>query len=503
MAKRVPNIPMRVRYANKLQIKKINFLFLLLLGLLCVNCSKYDKDAKLSEQSAQIFPQYYELTLPPNIAPLNFIIQEKGSKFRVEISGTQGKKIVIHQNSSTVQISIKAWHRLLKANAGNTVSVDIWSYHNEVWTKFKTISHHIATEEIDPYMVYRLVNAVYLNWRDMGIYQRNLTNFEETPLIKNKSIDHGCVNCHSFAQNDPSKMMIHFRILNSGTAIWNDGVLKKVNTKTTHTPSAGIYPAWHPMGKYIAFSVGSIKPHLTTRTEKIVDVSDGFSDLVIYDVEKNEMQNIPQLSSERRENMPTWSPDGKTLYFISAPEAEEGDLEARMHSQYDLMRITFDSERNVWGEVELVLSAAETGKSISMPRVSPNGKYLICSMSDFGYFTIYHKGSDLHLLDLETKEYHKLGLNSENSESHSCWSSNGHWLVFSSKSIDGVYTRPHLAYIDEKGMSGTPFVLPQKDPAHYNHLLSNYNRPELITGKVHLSENEMRDMVYTKAEDVK
>jgi len=329
----------------------------------------------------------------------------------------------------------------------------------------------------------------------MGIYQRNLTNFKEIPVIENVSTDHGCINCHSFAGRDPSRMMIHFRLRHAGTLIWNDDSLSVINTKDPSMISGGVYPSWHPDGKHIAFSVAKLNPHLTTRSGKVVDVSDKASDLMIYDLVNRRVLTAPQVSTARRENMPVWSADGKTLYFISAPEFIPGNLESRLHAKYDLMRIAFDTQSNVWGEPEMVLSSEVTGKSISMPSVSPDGKFMVCAMTDYGYFTIFHKNSDLYLVNLETKEFRKMDINSSSAESYSTWSSNGRWLVFSSKRSDGVFTIPHIAYIDSSGNTGEPFALPQKDPEIYLRLLANFNRPELITGKIELTPRRIRDVV--------
>ena len=293
-------------------------------------------------------------------------------------------------------------------------------------------------------------------------------------------------------------MLIHFRIRNPGTLIWNRGKLMKVNTNTPETMSAGIYPSWHPDGNHIAFSTGKISPHLTTRLNKVVDVADRASDLVVYDVKDNTVTTSPEVSTAQRENMPAWSADGKYLYFICAPEAVRGDEESLLHSRYSLKRIAYDTERDSWGEAEMVLSADSTGMSISHPSVSPNGKYLVCTMSDYGYFTIFHKKSDLYSVNLETNEYRKLALNSEYAESHPSWSSNGRWLVFSSKRMDGVLSRPHIAYFDENGNTRTPFVLPQKDPSMYDRLIANYNLPRLVRGKIDLDPIMIRDAVYTE-----
>jgi hypothetical protein len=470
-------------------------LLLLLAGILLTACGGRIESAVDTDTQAAIFPEYYDLTLPPNIAPLNFVIKEPGSRFRVEIGAGDSEPIVIRQRSSTVKIPLADWQEMLSGNAGETLRVDIWSNRGGVWNKYSTIEHHIAKEPIDPYLAYRLVFAVYLKWSKMGIYQRNLTNFDEDPVIENSSTGFGCMNCHSFANNDPSKMMMHFRILHPGTLIWSDGELSKVDTKIPSTLSAGIYPAWHPDGKFIAFSTGQISPHLTTRPGKVVDVADRVSDLMIYDIENNRVLTSPVVSTKRRENMPQWAPDGRTLYYLSAPEAIPGDEESLLHSRYSLMRVRYSTNLNTWGEPEMVLNADSTGKSISMPAISPDGKSMVCSMSDYGYFTIFHKESDLYHIDLETKEYRKLALNSSSAESFSSWSSNGRWLVFSSKRMDDVFSRPHIAYIDKNGVAHKPFVLPQKNPEMYDRLLANYNLPKMIKGKIEVSPEEIQALV--------
>lgn len=470
--------------------------------MLMTSCSGSREESIDTGTRADIFPEYYDLTLPPNIAPLNFVINEAGSRFRVEIGTGHGKPIKIGQRSPTIRIPLREWQVLLEENKARNIYLEISVYSEGVWKKYRRIEHQIATDPIDPYLAYRLVHAVYLKWRDMGIYQRELSTFKESPVIENSSTGHGCMNCHSFANNDPSKMLIHFRILHPGTLIWSGGELKKIDTSTPSTLSAGIYPAWHPGGKFIAFSTGKISPHLTSRRNKVVDVADRESDLMIYDLEKNTVLTSPAISTSRRENMPVWSPDGRTLYYLSAPEAIAGNDKSLLHSHYSLMRIAYSTKLNTWGEAELVLDADSTGMSISMPAISPDGKYMVCSMSDYGYFTIFHRQSDLYLIDLETKAFRKLALNSSHAESFSSWSSNGRWLVFSSKRMDEVFSRTFIAYIDEDGNTHEPFVLPQKDPTIYDRLLANFNLPQLVTGKIELSPEEIRNKVLEDAEMV-
>ena len=85
-------------------------------------------------------------------------------------------------------------------------------------------------------------------------------------------------------------------------------------------------------------------------------------------------------------------------------------------------------------------------------------------------------------------------LNSKDVDSYHSWSSNGRWIVFSSKRIDGKYTRLYFAHVDKDGRFTRPFMLPQKDPEQNGALLYAYNIPEFIKGKVHLDKDEVAKM---------
>ncbi len=155
--------------------------------------------------------------------------------------------------------------------------------------------------------------------------------------------------------------------------------------------------------------------------------------------------------------------------------------------KYDLWRIPYDIETGQWGTAEAFLSAQETGLSIQLPRFSPNGRFLLFCMCRYGCFPIYQPSSDLYIMDMATRQYRKLAINSEYSESWHSWSSNSRWIAFSSKRPGGLFTRTYLSYVDETGAAHKPFVVPQRDPAHYDSLLETYSVPELVNGPVDAS----------------
>ena len=88
--------------------------------------------------------------------------------------------------------------------------------------------------------------------------------------------------------------------------------------------------------------------------------------------------------------------------------------------------------------------------------------------------------------------------NSEESESYHSWSSNSHWIVYGSRRMDGLYTRPFIAYINDKGEAEKAFVVPQKDVDFYEYNMKSYNVPEFITGKVNITGNDIASVAKTE-----
>jgi hypothetical protein len=152
--------------------------------------------------------------------------------------------------------------------------------------------------------------------------------------------------------------------------------------------------------------------------------------------------------------------------------------------KYDLMRVSYDVETDAWGPAETVLSASQAGLSILLPRVSPDGRFLLFCMSQYGCFPVYQPTSDLYMMDLSTGKYRKTTANSEYAESWHSWSSNSRWVVFSSKRQGGLFTRLFVSYVDASGETHKPFVLPQRHPSFYESCCRIYSVPELITDSV-------------------
>jgi Tol biopolymer transport system component len=263
--------------------------------------------------------------------------------------------------------------------------------------------------------------------------------------------------------------------------------------------SSFVYPSWHPNGKLIAYSVNKIEQMFHSGNGSI-NVYDKASDLVVYDVEKNIVTTSPLVSTKWRENVPSWSPKGDYLYYISAPAYVPNGPDSI--NRYSLLRIPFNVTNNSWGKPDTLIKAYETGRSVTYPEVSPDGKFLVFNMSDQGYFTVFNESCDLYIMDPVTLKYSKLPVNSNRADSFHSWSSNSRWLMFVSKRLDGLYSQVYFTYIDSNGKASKPFILPQKDPDFYTTYTLNYNRPVFVKGEVKISANTLSQAAFEKAIDV-
>lgn len=483
-------------------MSNLNSILLGVFILLLASCSQSinESNCKKINDTPKIFPDYNGATIPCNIAPLNFSIAEDGVNFQVKINSTTQKPIIVNSAKGIIDIPQNKWKKILLENKGSDIKIDVFIQDKtKKWSKYEPLVLHVSSDEIDSHLAYRIINVGYVLWEKLGLYQRDLTTFKETPIMLNRNTNGNCMNCHSFNKNNPETMMFHMRGEFGGTIIVKDGEIKKVDTKTPHTVAAGTYPSWHPDGKHIAFSVDMVYQWFHG-VEKRNEVYDMASDLVIYNVETNTLTTSPKVSTKNRETLPCWSPDGKYIYYVSTQPLS--DTITWDNVTYDLLRISYNTQTNQWGNVDTVLTAKELGGSISFPKISPNGKWLMFTKASHGYFTIYNSTSDLYLLNLETKKYAPFSFNSEDVDSYHSWSSNSKWIVFSSKRIDGLCTRPFFTHIDEYGVTSKPFVMPQKDPLFYRSFKDNYNVPELITGAVNVSKPNLLKVARNKANNV-
>jgi len=460
--------------------------------LLLTACSVKEEQAERLSLPAPIWPDYTDVTLPNNLAPIRFAIADScGLSHLQAIFETDVEKQIVKADDGEIAISPKHWKQLL--DNGAEIRVRIQGQKEGKWVEYNPFALHISSDSVDPYIAYRLIEPGYEVWGEMGIYQRCLESYEEKAILTNKQTDGGCMNCHTFNQHNPEQLLLHLRQTCGGTYVVKEGKTEKLNTKTPETISPLVYPYWHPEGRYVAFSTNETKQVFHSSHPNRIEVYDKRSDVVIYDTERHEIFSCPQLKSPKAfETFPTFSADGKRLYFCTADSVNMSTTYDSVH--YSLCSIAFDAKTGSFGEeVDTLYNARREGGSISFPRLSPDGRWLMYTKHAFGNFSIWHKEADLWMIDLESPERLHRGLseiNSDDVESYHSWSSNGRWIVFSSRRIDGLYTRLYLSHLNDDGTFSKPVLLPQEDVHYYDRLMKSYNVPDFIQGEILLKDIE-------------
>ena len=341
---------------------------------------------------------------------------------------------------------------------------------------------------INSCLVYRLLKPLYNSYVNIGIYQRDLESFSERAVLENRQTKGGCLNCHTFLNHRPDTFALHTR--GSGTS---NPMLLVLSNEVARVDKTLGYLSWHPSGRMLAFSANKFSLFYHTRGETR-DVFDARSNLGVYRIDSNTVVVPPALAlPDRNETWPCWSPDGRYLYYCSAPLLP---IEKFREVRYDLMRIGYDINQDRWGEPEVLLAAKDSGGSAAQPKVSPDNRRVLFCLAKYGSFPIYQPNSDLFVLDLGTRQCERLSINSDQADSWHCWSANGRWIVFSSKRLDGLFARPFFSYADHHGHFSKPFVLPQEDPSFYESYLKTFNVPELVLGPIQVKESALAQALF-------
>ena len=462
-------------------LKRYLLAALTVINLALVSCSQ---ETVLREDLPQIFPDYIGVTVPAGIAPLNFDLPDEYSKVFARVSDTHGNTITARGRYAG--FNVKKWHRLTEDNIGQTLSVTVAGYKDGRWEQFRTFLIYVSEFPLNDYgLTYRKFAPGYETYSKIGIYQRNIHNFDEEPILEGTLLPGQCMGCHTANATDPDQFLFHLRGVHGATVVQRDGERKWLETKTDSTISRAAYSYWHPSGEYIAHSNNHIRQLFWTgNNERYIEVYDGASDVVVHNVKEDYLIRSPYLKTEDFETYPVFSRDGKTLYFCSAPKVEVPAQAEDLH--YNLCAISFDKDTETFGEkVDTLIKASDMGGSVTFPRPSYDGRWILYSYADFGCFPINHKESDLWLMDLQDGSTHPLEkANSSYCESFHNWSSDSHWILFASRRGDSLYSCVYLAEIDENGNASKAFLLPQKDPAFYRKTLFTFNVPDFTKDKV-------------------
>lgn len=432
-----------------------------------------------------IYPDYCDVTIPENIAPLNFLLRADCEAIEVKAG-----ELTLNASGNEVVFDIDDWKTLMQQSADKEIEVTITALINGTWKQYKSFKWQVVSDKVDPYLTYRLIEPDYEIWNHVQIQQRCVENFDVNALGHYDQLENRCMNCHTYANQDPKLSMMYVRGPGGGAILNRDGVLSKLNIP------GSVYFGFSPTGRYITYSTQKIIPAFHSLASKRLEVYDAASNVYVADMQEHRVISSPLLSDSLKfETFPTFSPDGKYIYYCSADTVSlPQDIK---NLQYSLVRIPFDESTGTIGtQVDTLFSE----RSVCHPRISPDGRFILYTIADYGTFPIWHPEADLQMMNLQTGAVDSLSIvNSQKSDTYHSWSSNSRWFVFASKRDDGLYGKPYFCYIDKDGKAHKPFCLPQEHPQFYDNNLKSFNAPELGKGKVPFDVDDVAKAIKEQA----
>ena len=198
-----------------------------LMGVWCLvmaACTTAPKNPTKVDKQPEIYPDYIGVTIPDGIAPLNFSsVDADVDCIDVVVKGSKGGEI--HTNGAYADFDIDDWHALTAQNKGGQLTLTVCTRKDGEWTQYKDFNMSISTYALDEWgLTYRRIAPGYEVFSHMGLYQRDLSTFDELAIIENTQVPGMCVNCHSAHQTNPDKFVFHVRGDHGATMFQIDGL---------------------------------------------------------------------------------------------------------------------------------------------------------------------------------------------------------------------------------------------------------------------------------------
>jgi len=222
----------------------IDMAFALLIMLTA--CTPVPHHVKQSREEAEIYPDYKDVTIPVNIAPMNFVVRGADA---VEVKAGD---LTIGSRGGHVEFGMREWRSLLEEN--DTIGVEVTALKNGQWIAYKRFYWYVVRDSIDSYLTYRLIEPGYSVWNRLQIKQRCVENFDEYALADYNLQSNRCMNCHTPGSQNPQLSMLYVRGNGGGAILNQNGRLRKLDIKTPDMVATSTYFQFAPSGRYIVFS---------------------------------------------------------------------------------------------------------------------------------------------------------------------------------------------------------------------------------------------------------
>lgn len=411
---------------------------------------KFDLPNALPDKDLQLSSIQNNAVIPNNF--LYPVVEWQGSEkdhdaFLVNVkSRSQELNVLLKKNGWQPEGS--DFEKFLK---DKEVWISIYRLYQEKTYRSSPVRLSISERPLKDRIAFRVVQPLFKPMLPNSI---KIFSFHQKPLSTLMEFEGTCVGCHDYS---------------SQSAFFNIKTAVGRRLATTKWQGQGFQPNLQdigefsfitisPDGQHAAFAInltGKLKLNQTSIEPFEYPYESG--DIGYYDAKRNSVVPLSGASDPNFvEDMPFFSPDGKYLLFSRYQYGVKDGM--RGIPSMDLYKVPFNGGSG--GKPIPITKASANNMYQYFPRYSPNGKWLSFCRGD-GFQGIYaRKTSDIFLLSVNGNTVTKLNLNKENMmDSWHDWSSDSHWLIFSSNREKNNLTSLYLAYIDDRGKDYPPVKL--------------------------------------------
>ena len=113
-----------------------------------------------SPRLPKIYPDYTNVTVPVNIAPLTFELDEEADEMIARYA--VGDQELVFADKA--QPTLDDWRTLVEQAKGGAIAVDVYARKADAWTHYKPFSIFVSPDSIDSYLSYRLIFPSFVSY---------------------------------------------------------------------------------------------------------------------------------------------------------------------------------------------------------------------------------------------------------------------------------------------------------------------------------------------------
>ena len=192
-------------------MKYIQVVVELLLCCCLYACSPCPESVQPADRLLVLYPEYQDVTIPYNVAPLNFLVRNEGvDAVCVSVKGASDS-LADKRAWEQGGVSLESLACIVGSGEGAYFGSDCTARTSGRWLRYPSFAWQVVADKLDAYVSYRLIEPGYEVWNTLQIRERCIENFEERILADNSQTDGKCMNCHVHGGNSGNLSMFHLR----------------------------------------------------------------------------------------------------------------------------------------------------------------------------------------------------------------------------------------------------------------------------------------------------